>query len=74
MVLYEGLKMYNALPMVIKNKEKIQNYRKKLAQFIIKKERGVNVKIQNRNRSSVDDSIRIIVLYCIMYIYFLCTM
>lgn len=43
MLLYEGLKMYNALPIEIKNEEKIQSFRKKLTRYIVKKEREANV-------------------------------
>lgn len=43
MLLYEGLKMYNALPIEIKNEEKIQSFRKKLTWYIIKKGRETNV-------------------------------
>lgn len=43
MLLYEGLKMYNALPIEIKREEKIQSYRKKLTRYIITKGREANV-------------------------------
>lgn len=42
MLLYEGLKMYNALPTEVKMEEKIRNFRQKLARYIVIREREAN--------------------------------
>ena len=41
MLMYEGLRMYNALPVEIRKEGRLQSFRKELARYIKAKERGI---------------------------------
>ena len=41
MLMYEGLMMYNALPVVIREEGRLQSFRKELARYIKAKKRGI---------------------------------